>query len=61
MPLSQIGAEGNRIQMPWKAYTYFQRFQPVAKAGYSIFIYHITPEQAAAARHDLGLPPLTEP
>jgi Dolichyl-phosphate-mannose-protein mannosyltransferase len=39
-------------------YTYFQRFQPNAKAGYSIFIYHITPEEAAVARRDLGYPPL---
>jgi hypothetical protein len=39
-------------------YTYFQRFQPIAKAGYSIFIYHVTPEEAAAARRDLGWPPL---
>jgi hypothetical protein len=39
-------------------YTYFQRFQPIAKAGYSIFIYHITPEQAEQARREMGLPPL---
>jgi len=39
-------------------YTYFQRFQPIAKAGYSIFIYHITSEQAEQARRAMGLPPL---
>ena len=39
-------------------YTYFQRFQPIAKAGYSIFIYHITPEQAEQARREMELPPL---
>lgn len=35
-----------------------QRFKPVAKAGYSIFIYHITPEQADRVRREMGLPPL---
>jgi len=39
-------------------YTYFQRFTPVARAGYSIFIYHITPEAANRVRHEMGLPPL---
>ncbi len=39
-------------------YTYFQRFQPIAKAGYSIFIYRITPEQANRARREMGLSPL---
>ncbi len=28
------------------SFTYFQRFQPVARAGYSIYIYHITPDEA---------------
>jgi hypothetical protein len=40
---------------------YFERFRPVAKAGYSIFIYHITPEEADRARRDMGLPPLPVP
>jgi len=40
-------------------YTYFQRFQPIAKAGYSIFIYHLTPEQAEQARRKMGLLPLS--
>jgi len=39
-------------------YKYFERFQSIAKAGYSIFIYHITPEQAEQARRAMGLPPL---
>ena len=34
-------------------YTYFQRLQPVARAGYSISIYHVTPEQAAQLRAEL--------
>jgi hypothetical protein len=58
MSLPQVGPYGERLRMPRGAYTYFQRFEPVAKAGYSIFIYHITPEQANAVRRDLGLPEL---
>ena len=39
-------------------YSYFERFQPIAKAGYSIFIYHITPLEAQRARREMGLPTL---
>ena len=30
---------------PQNNYTYFQHFRPVAHAGWSIYIYHITPEE----------------
>lgn len=58
---------GLRKQLPdgeggWNAFweghcdfTYFSKFQPIAKAGYSIFIYHITPKEANRVRQDLGL------
>jgi 4-amino-4-deoxy-L-arabinose transferase-like glycosyltransferase len=49
---------GQRTSHPRHAYGYFRLFTPVAKAGYSIFIYHITPEEADRARTQLGLPPL---
>ena len=39
-------------------YNYFLRFEPVAMAGYSIYIYHITPEEANRVRRELGLPEL---
>jgi hypothetical protein len=39
-------------------YTYFLHFQPVARAGYSIYIYHLTAEECDRAREQLGLPPL---
>jgi hypothetical protein len=42
-------------------FAYFRRFNPIAKAGYSIYIYHITLEQAEAARREMGLPPLPRP
>jgi hypothetical protein len=38
--------------------TYFQRFQPVAMAGYSIYIYYITLDEANRVRKELGLPEL---
>lgn len=41
-----------------RALEYFRRFRPVARAGYSIDIYHITPGEANAIRRELGLPPL---
>lgn len=37
---------------------YFRDFQPIARAGYSIYIYQITRIEAAAARRKQGLPPL---
>jgi hypothetical protein len=44
---------------PRNAFRYFRFFTPVAKAGYSIFIYHITPEEANRVRTQIGLPPLS--
>ncbi len=41
-------------------YRYFQRFEPVGRAGYSIMIYHITLEEANAVRRELGLPLLPD-
>ena len=38
-----------------RQYRYFLNFQPVAMAGYSIYIYHITLEQANRVRRRLGL------
>ncbi len=40
--------------------TYFQRFSPVAYAGYSMHIYHITMEDANRVRRELGLTTLPE-
>jgi hypothetical protein len=33
---------------------------PIAKAGYSIFIFHVTQEEANKRRAELGLPPVSE-
>jgi hypothetical protein len=44
---------------PEKDYDYFGRFfKPVASAGYSIYIYHVTLEEANRVRRELGLPEL---
>lgn len=40
------------------AFAYFRRFRPIARAGYSIFIYHIDREGANTVRRDLGLDPI---
>jgi hypothetical protein len=39
-------------------YRYFLDFKPAAMAGYSIYIYHITLEDANHVRRELGLPEL---
>jgi 4-amino-4-deoxy-L-arabinose transferase-like glycosyltransferase len=47
---------GSFRRLPSSAYTYFLRFKPIAKAGYSIFIYHIDLDEANRVRRELGLP-----
>jgi hypothetical protein len=49
---------GTRVAIPDPSFEYFKRFRPVAKAGYSIWIYHISLEEANAVRAEYGLPPL---
>jgi hypothetical protein len=39
-------------------YAYFRRFRPIAMAGYSIYIYHISLEDANRVRVELGLAPV---
>ncbi|MCX7428749.1 MAG: hypothetical protein NTW96_24375 [Planctomycetia bacterium] len=41
-------------------YRWFVDFEPVGSAGYSIYIYHITLDDANRMRRELGLPELTE-
>lgn len=43
-------------------YSYFlEHFQPAARSGYSIYIYHITVDEANRARREMGLPELAPP
>ncbi len=37
-------------------YEYFLHFEPVALVGYTVYIYHITVDQANRVRRELGLP-----
>ena len=39
-----------------RQYRYFLNFKPVAMAGYSIYIYHISIDEANRVRRELGLP-----
>jgi hypothetical protein len=41
-------------------FTYFRLFKPVAMAGYSIYIYHLSRTEAEEARGRLGLPPIED-
>jgi hypothetical protein len=50
----------NKLRSRTKKYAYFLRFRPVAMAGYSIYIYHITPDEANRVRRELGLRELPE-
>jgi hypothetical protein len=38
------------------SFSYFQKFKPVDHVGWSIYIYHIEPEECARVRKELGLP-----
>jgi hypothetical protein len=45
-PYSVFKGDGSRMNLSQDALASFQQFQPVAMAGYSIYIYHITLEEA---------------
>jgi hypothetical protein len=53
--------KGGEHGFPLYSFCWFQRFKPVATAGYSIYIYRITPEECAKVRREMGLPELAEP
>ena len=48
----------NEIYGRSQQYRYFLNFEPVAMAGYSIYIYHITLDEANRVRREMGLPEL---
>jgi hypothetical protein len=53
--------QGGSLRLNGPVFTYFQRIEPVARAGYSINIYHVSPEEANRVRDELGLPRLSSP
>ncbi|MGO8745454.1 MAG: glycosyltransferase family 39 protein [Thermoguttaceae bacterium] len=50
-----------RLRERDRQYEYFLRFKPVATAGYSIYIYNISVDDANRVRAELGLEPLPVP
>jgi hypothetical protein len=58
-PLAAADGKGQWETISWDVegcdLSYFQHFQPIATAGYSIFIYRITPLEANRLRKVLGL------
>lgn len=51
--------KGEKFDAKRSCFSYFQHFQPVGRAGYSIFIYHLRPDDVDRVRRELGLPGLT--
>ncbi|MGC1275463.1 MAG: glycosyltransferase family 39 protein [Planctomycetaceae bacterium] len=51
---------GGRETIESPRWTYFQEFEPVATAGYSIYIYDLSPEEVNRVRRRLGLEPLPQ-
>ncbi|HEY1192405.1 MAG TPA: glycosyltransferase family 39 protein [Gemmata sp.] len=45
------------FSMKHPAFAYFRHFRPVATAGYSIYIFHISEDECNRVRAALGLPP----
>jgi 4-amino-4-deoxy-L-arabinose transferase-like glycosyltransferase len=52
------GDDDTQITINHDSYRYFLEFNPVARVGYSVYIYHITPAEAESFRSRMGLPPL---
>jgi hypothetical protein len=53
------GENSQMVYIAYGAYLYFKEFTPVDRVGYSIWIYHILPEEADRVRARLGLPALS--
>jgi hypothetical protein len=51
---------GGQATGPFGAFAYFNDFEPIARAGYSILIFHISLEEANRVRQHYGLPLLTD-
>jgi len=60
-PWSAPNAYGGVTQIPENALTYYQRFQPVAIPGNSIYVYDLSVPQVNRVRREMGLPPWRPP
>lgn len=52
--------EANRLHASGGQYAYFFRFQPVAMPEYSVYVYHISLDEANRVRRSMGMPELPE-
>jgi hypothetical protein len=52
--------QGGKLYPTGSPYGYFLWFRPVARAGYSIYIYHVDLGEANRVRRELGLPELRQ-
>ncbi len=48
--------QGRLKMVPREGLSYFRQFQPIARAGYTLWIYHITAEEANEVRQRFGWP-----
>ena len=53
---SLADGKGNLEYIGEDSFAYLRRFQPIAKAGNSIFIFHLTCDEVNSVRQELGLP-----
>ncbi len=60
LPFALPDGQGRMISSAPFAFSYFQRFRPVDRVGYSIFIYHVTVEEANEVRREFGLPTIRQ-
>lgn len=56
IPLGWYAVSVNIIYSQNGTYDFLKNFTPVAYAGYSIYIYHITEDEVNRVRNELGLP-----
>lgn len=58
LPFRVRDQAGNIWSAEQDAYSYFRKLTPVARVGYSIFVYDVSLERANALRAEMGLSPL---
>lgn len=58
-PTAVADGEGGWTWLDLYEYNYFLQFEPVARVGYGIYVYHITVDDANRVRRELGLRELT--
>ncbi|MGH7858875.1 MAG: hypothetical protein ACREQY_16235, partial [Candidatus Binatia bacterium] len=57
LPFRIHDEDGNVWSAGAAAFGYFRRLTPIAKIGYSIFVYDVSPGQAKQARREMGFQP----